>query len=156
MRRPTALALLPTALLIAACGALPGSTPTQPTAEPAQARARPRAAAPTTAPSQPASSSAPSLPASSSAPTPSSQPARSKAPTSVPAAAPLAGSTQDIHLIKHIVVIMQENRSFDHYFGTYPGADGIPMQNGEPTVCANDPQTRQCIKPYHDAEDVNS
>ncbi len=25
--------------------------------------------------------------------------------------------------IKHIVVIMQENRSFDHYFGTYPGAD---------------------------------
>jgi len=23
--------------------------------------------------------------------------------------------------IKHIVVIMQENRSFDNYFGTYPG-----------------------------------
>ena len=26
--------------------------------------------------------------------------------------------------IKHIVVIMQENRSFDNYFGTYPGANG--------------------------------
>lgn len=35
----------------------------------------------------------------------------------------------DIHKIQHVVVIMQENRSFDSYFGTYPGADGIPMQN---------------------------
>jgi phospholipase C len=31
--------------------------------------------------------------------------------------------------IQHIVIIMQENRSFDHYFGTYPGADGIPMDD---------------------------
>ena len=31
-----------------------------------------------------------------------------------------------IHKIKHIIVIEQENRSFDSYFGTYPGADGIP------------------------------
>ena len=57
--------------------------------------------------------------------------------------------------IKHIVIIMQENRSFDHYFGTYPGADGIPMQNGTPTVCANDPITGQCIKPFHDPSDIN-
>ena len=57
--------------------------------------------------------------------------------------------------IKHIVIIMQENRSFDHYFGTYPGADGIPMQNGIPTVCANDPVTGQCIKPFHDSSDIN-
>ena len=40
-----------------------------------------------------------------------------------------------IHKIKHMVVIMQENRSFDSYFGTFPGADGIPMKNGKPTVC---------------------
>lgn len=26
--------------------------------------------------------------------------------------------------IKHVVYIMKENRSFDHYFGQYPGADG--------------------------------
>ena len=32
----------------------------------------------------------------------------------------------EIHKIKHVVVIMQENRSFDSYFGTYPGADGFP------------------------------
>jgi phospholipase C len=57
--------------------------------------------------------------------------------------------------IKHVVIIMQENRSFDHYFGTYPGADGIPMQNGVPTVCANDPVTGQCIQPFHDSNDIN-
>ncbi len=27
--------------------------------------------------------------------------------------------------IKHVFVIFQENRSFDHYFGTFPGADGL-------------------------------
>src|SRR6476659_6358611 len=53
-----------------------------------------------------------------------------------------------IHKIEHVVVIMQENRSFDHYFGIYPGADGIPMTNGVPTVCAPNPQTGECKKPY--------
>ena len=55
-----------------------------------------------------------------------------------------------IHKIKHVVVIMQENRSFDSYFGTYPGADGIPMRNGVPTVCVPDPRTRRCVRPYYD------
>jgi phospholipase C len=58
--------------------------------------------------------------------------------------------------IKHIIVIMQENRSFDTYFGTFPGADGIPMQNGVPSVCINDPKTSQCVKPYHNPNDINS
>jgi phospholipase C len=57
--------------------------------------------------------------------------------------------------IKHIIVIMQENRSFDSYFGTFPGADGIPMANGVPTVCVQDPQTNTCMKPYPDHSDVN-
>src|ERR1051326_5898179 len=60
-----------------------------------------------------------------------------------------------IHRIKHVVVIMQENRSFDSYYGTYPGADGIPMKDGVPTVCVPDPQTHQCVKPYHDSQDRN-
>ncbi|HEX6477714.1 MAG TPA: alkaline phosphatase family protein [Ktedonobacteraceae bacterium] len=64
-------------------------------------------------------------------------------------------STSDIHKIKHVIVIMQENRSFDTYFGTYPGADGIPMQNGVVTVCVNDPSTNQCVKPFHDSQDLN-
>src|SRR5437588_9999224 len=28
--------------------------------------------------------------------------------------------------IQHVVILMQENRSFDHYFGLFPGADGLP------------------------------
>ena len=35
-----------------------------------------------------------------------------------------------VHKIRHVIVIMQENRSFDSYFGTFPGADGIPMKDG--------------------------
>jgi phospholipase C len=60
-----------------------------------------------------------------------------------------------IDKIKHIVVIMQENRSFDSYFGTYPGADGIPMQNGVPTVCVPDPVNGGCQRPYHDTSLVD-
>jgi phospholipase C len=60
-----------------------------------------------------------------------------------------------IHKIKHVVMIMQENRSFDSYFGTYPGADGIPMTNGVPTTCIPDPATGSCSLPYHDVNDVN-
>ncbi len=58
--------------------------------------------------------------------------------------------------IKHVVIIMQENRSFDTYFGTYPGADGIPQQNGKFTVCAPDPQRHTCVYPFYDALDKNS
>jgi len=60
-----------------------------------------------------------------------------------------------IHKIKHVIIIMQENRSFDSYFGTYPGADGIPLENGEPAVCLPDPQSGNCDKPYHDVRDIN-
>ncbi len=59
-----------------------------------------------------------------------------------------------IHKIKHIIIIEQENRSFDSYFGTYPGAEGIPMKNGVPTVCAPTP-TGGCQQPYHDTADIN-
>jgi phospholipase C len=51
--------------------------------------------------------------------------------------------------LKHLIFIVQENRSFDHYFGTFPGANGIPMRNGRPTVCAEDPITDRCLPPYH-------
>lgn len=49
--------------------------------------------------------------------------------------------------IKHVVMIMQENHSFDNYFGTYPGAEGI-----QPNTCVPvDPGAgagSECIKPY--------
>ena len=59
-----------------------------------------------------------------------------------------------IHKIKHVIIIMQENRSFDSYFGTFPGAGGIPMRNGVPTVCVPDLH-HGCTRPYHDTADVN-
>jgi phospholipase C len=62
--------------------------------------------------------------------------------------------TQNIP-IKHVIIIFQENRTFDSYFGTYPGADGIPMRNGVPTVCVPDPESGKCIKPYPDHNDEN-
>jgi phospholipase C len=49
-----------------------------------------------------------------------------------------------------VVIIMQENRSFDSYFGTYPGADGIPAG-----VCVPDPVNGGCVAPYHTVNDVN-
>jgi phospholipase C len=52
--------------------------------------------------------------------------------------------------IQHVIFVVQENRSFDHYFGTFPGADGIPMRHGVPTVCVPDPVLNECVKPYHD------
>jgi phospholipase C len=57
--------------------------------------------------------------------------------------------------IQHVVFIVQENRSFDHYFGTFPGADGIPMRNGVPTVCVPDPVLHRCVRPFHESALVN-
>ena len=74
---------------------------------------------------------------------------------STPYAHPSAPVSQGIHKIQHVVVIMQENRSFDQYFGTYPGADGLPVQNGQFTTCVPDPATNACVKPYHDSSDLN-
>jgi len=61
-----------------------------------------------------------------------------------------------IHQIQHVVIIMQENRSFDSYFGTFPGAEGIPMQNGVPTACVPDVELGSCVRPYHDSTDQNA
>jgi Phosphoesterase family len=62
-----------------------------------------------------------------------------------------------IHKIKHVIVIMQENRSFDHYFGTYPGADGFPRDaEGGFAVCVPDPAKGDCQRPYHDTSDLNA
>jgi phospholipase C len=56
-----------------------------------------------------------------------------------------------IQKIQHVVMIMQENRSFDSYFGTYPGADGIPAG-----VCVPDKLHGGCVAPFHDSSDVNT
>ncbi len=63
-----------------------------------------------------------------------------------------AASDTGIHKIKHVVIIMQENHSFDNYFGTYPGADGIPGLAGNPgqIPCIPDPKRGACDQPYHE------
>ncbi len=70
------------------------------------------------------------------------------------AAAPLMPQpgSGNIHRIQHVIMIVQENRSFDEYFGTYPGADGIPHG-----VCIPDPgwKGHPCQSPWHDPGDSN-
>ncbi len=77
------------------------------------------------------------------------------APLSHGSSAVSAVSEAGIHKIRHVIIIMQENRSFDSYFGTYPGADGIPAQDGHFTVCVPGPRAGRCVRPYHDPHDLN-
>ena len=47
-----------------------------------------------------------------------------------------------------MILVMQENHSFDNYFGKYPGADGIPLDVCMPV----DPAAGQkgaCVQPFH-------
>jgi phospholipase C len=46
-------------------------------------------------------------------------------PESLARAAAASPLEPDLSQVKHIVYLMQENRSFDHYFGTFPGARGF-------------------------------
>jgi phospholipase C len=50
--------------------------------------------------------------------------------------------------IQHFVVLMQENHTFDNYFGTYPGANGIPQGTCMP-VNPLDKKNTECIEPFH-------
>jgi phospholipase C len=72
----------------------------------------------------------------------------------------VAGASQaravgGIHKIRHVVIIMQENRSFDNYFGTFPGADGIPKRHGRSTICLPAPALGHCVRPSHDPHDAD-
>jgi phospholipase C len=49
--------------------------------------------------------------------------------------------------IRHFVVLMQENHTFDSYFGTYPGADGIPRGVCMPVDPARG--RKPCVRPFH-------
>lgn len=65
------------------------------------------------------------------------------------AAAPAAAADPSGHTatpIQHFVYLMQGDRTFDNYFGTYPGADGIPADACQPLVL-NRPRSG-CVKPY--------
>ena len=65
-----------------------------------------------------------------------------------------AHAANPVSPIQHVIVIMQENRSFDTYFGTYPNANGFPAGTCVPI----DPTRPQlgCVTPFHDVLDLNA
>ena len=50
--------------------------------------------------------------------------------------------------IEHFLVLMQENHTFDNYFGTYPGVEGIPEGTCMP-VDPFDKKNTECVEPFH-------
>jgi phospholipase C len=48
--------------------------------------------------------------------------------------------------IKHFVYMMQGDRSFDNYFGTYPGADGIPAGTCQKRIVTG--PDKDCVEPF--------
>ena len=44
-------------------------------------------------------------------------------------AAKVKATGSDLGAVEHVVFLMQENRSFDHYFGTYPGVNGFDARS---------------------------
>src|SRR6195952_5701047 len=70
-------------------------------------------------------------------------------PVSTAAAAPAspgaaAGATTTP--VKHFVYLMQGDRSFDNYFGNYPGADGIPANTCQKRVVTG--PDKSCVQPF--------
>jgi phospholipase C len=67
--------------------------------------------------------------------------------TTVAAHRPAAAKTPSA--IQHVIVVMQSGHSFDNYFGTRAGVDGIPAG-----VCQRvQVNSKSCVKPYHLSSD---
>ncbi|HEU0096893.1 MAG TPA: alkaline phosphatase family protein, partial [Rhizomicrobium sp.] len=68
-------------------------------------------------------------------------------------AIPADNRTGTIRDVQHVVILMQENRGFDHYFGTMRGVRGfgdrhpIPLESGKSTWFQSDGAKE--IPPYH-------
>ena len=68
-------------------------------------------------------------------------------------AIPAAVETGTIKDVKHIVILMQENRGFDHYFGTMRGVRGfgdrfpVPLESGKPVWYQSNGAAE--IAPFH-------
>src|SRR5215212_8266112 len=50
--------------------------------------------------------------------------------------------------IQHIVVVMQQNHTFDNYFGTYPNAAGFPSDTCIPISLSYAPKI-SCLAPFY-------
>ncbi len=53
--------------------------------------------------------------------------------------------------IQHMIVVMQQNHTYDNYFGTYPGGEGVPVNTCMP-VSLSDPANNLCILPFYIGE----
>ena len=68
-------------------------------------------------------------------------------------AVPAAVETGTIKDVKHVVMLMQENRGFDHYFGTMKGVRGfgdrfpVPLASGKPVWHQSNGTTE--VAPFH-------
>ncbi len=68
--------------------------------------------------------------------------------SAVQAAVPAQGETPKTKTpIQHLVFVMQENHTFDNYFGTYPGADGLPANTRMPVNPAK--PSAGYVTPWH-------
>jgi phospholipase C len=77
-------------------------------------------------------------------------------PQQLGAAAAAEPEEFDLSKIKHVVYVMQENRSFDHYFGTFPGVrgfddpDAMTLPNGNSVFKQPDPANPAgYLLPFH-------
>ena len=77
-------------------------------------------------------------------------------PASLAKAATASPKKFNLSQVKHLVFLMQENRSFDHYFGTFPGARGfndptaIKLPTGRPVFQQPDPANPDgYLEPWH-------
>jgi phospholipase C len=65
-------------------------------------------------------------------------------------AASIAPRGADLEAIEHVVFVMQENRSFDHYFGTYRGVRGFDDHRAGLSPFAQPvPGSSRQVLPYH-------
>jgi phospholipase C len=63
-----------------------------------------------------------------------------------PSAAARATGSQATTPIRHFIFLMQGGRTFDDYFGTYPGADGLPAGTCQLRVAGRPAQG--CVRPF--------
>jgi phospholipase C len=65
-----------------------------------------------------------------------------------------AASPGNLEDVEHVVILMNENRSFDHYFGSYPGVRGFDDPHATPGVFEQQFPARrsspaQILRPFH-------
>src|SRR5215213_2594559 len=62
-------------------------------------------------------------------------------------AASASPANQTTTPIEHVIYVMQQNHTFDNYFGTYPGVNGISSDVCMP-VSLSDPENSECVAQF--------